>query len=160
MTGERGSEERGGDCYSVSFHPPSPPYPPYSKLPNSPLALISPLAAAHQTLTRPREDEFCPDDGLRFVHGYNGEQEIWKRSSAETAVKGGRISPAGSLAPGRLRHSTVRPKVDGSSSEWAIVQKSAHAFLGWSTASVRAAQRRVVGDCTDGPLSLPIASLC
>ena len=51
-----------------------------------------------------------------------------RRSAAETARKCVPISPTGSLAPGRLRHSTVRPKVDGSSSEWAIVQKCPRVF--------------------------------
>ena len=76
----------------------------------------------------PSCNKACPPGPATFVHGYNGEQGTLKRSSAETAVKGVLVSPAGNLAPGRLRHSTVRPKVDGSSSEWAIVQKCPRVF--------------------------------
>ena len=50
------------------------------------------------------------------------------------------------MAPGRLRHSTVRPKVDGSSSEWAIVQKCPRVF--WDGAQHPSALRNGASSAT------------
>ncbi len=63
-----------------------------------------------------------------FVHGYNGAAPTRRRSAAEVAQMCGQPASMECAEPDELRYAGISPKVYGSSSGWAIVQKCPRVF--------------------------------